>query len=650
MKFPSLIKFMTMLGIVGIAFVGCDDDDNPMSSNNQQSSIRVIHGSYDAPAVDIRLDGAVAVPNLAYGVSSGYASVTSGSRRITVTPTGQSAPVVIDATVPLNPTQDYTVVAIDQLSSISPLVLEDDRTPSATQARVRFVHASPDAPTVDIKLNSGSGPAVFSNTAFGEFKDYVNVTGQAYTFVVTGAGSTAEVVTFAPVTLTNGTVYTVVAQGTLDDQDAVPFRVRVYVDNGAGDQFVDLTATAAPTANVRVVHTSFDAPAVDVKVDGTNALTNLAYGASSGYADINAGTRNITVTPTGAAAPVVIDVDLDLTANTDYTVFAVNELANIDAIFAVDARTPNATQAKVRFVHASPDAPAVDIKLNDGSGPAVFTNASFKDITAYTTVAAGSYTFAVTGSGSSDEVVIFEPVTVQAGTVYTVVAHGTLDAADAYPFAVRVFVDNDPGSAFVDLVAETSEVMVIHASPDAPAVDLIVDGATAGSGLTFPNNTGYLDVASGVRNIKVAATADNNIVAIDANVGFDPMTSYSVFAVGELATIEPLVLEDNLTSPASGFAHVRFVHLSPDAPAVDIAQTGGGVVFSNVAFKGSIDFTPLPAATYDLEVRVAGTSNVVLSLPGIALEDGKIYTVFARGFVGGSGDQALNAQIVVNAQ
>ena len=56
--------------------VGCSEDDNdPVAPTPQNSKIRVIHTSYDAPAVDIRVDGTVAVSNLAYGESSGYAEV-----------------------------------------------------------------------------------------------------------------------------------------------------------------------------------------------------------------------------------------------------------------------------------------------------------------------------------------------------------------------------------------------------------------------------------------------------------------------------------------------------------------------------------------------------------------------------------------------
>ena len=192
-----------------------------------------------------------------------------------------------------------------------------------------------------------------------------------------------------------------------------------------------------------------------------------------------------------------------------------------------------------------------------------------------------------------------------------------------------------------------SLVKVVHASPDAPGVDLLVDNAVAGTNLTFPNNTGYLTVPSGTRNVKVNVTGTMTTV-IEANVPFMQDRNYSVFAVNSVANIEPLLIEDDLTAPVSGKAHVRFIHLSPDAPAVDITLTDGTVVFGNRAFKDFTAFTPLDAGTYDLQVRVAGTTTVALDLPGITVESGKIYTVFAKGFLSGSGTQALGAQIILN--
>ena len=193
-----------------------------------------------------------------------------------------------------------------------------------------------------------------------------------------------------------------------------------------------------------------------------------------------------------------------------------------------------------------------------------------------------------------------------------------------------------------------ANVMVVHASPNAPAVDLLVDNVVAGSGLAFPSNTAYLPVDAGSRNVKVNVAGTSTTV-INADLPLTASTNYTVFAVDSVSKISTVVLTDNLAAPAAGKAHVRFVHLSPNAPAVNITLTNGTIVFGNRAFKLGTDFTPLDAGTYDLQVRDAATNNaVVLNLPGITLVAGKIYTVFAKGFLGGAGAQALGAQIIVN--
>jgi hypothetical protein len=194
-----------------------------------------------------------------------------------------------------------------------------------------------------------------------------------------------------------------------------------------------------------------------------------------------------------------------------------------------------------------------------------------------------------------------------------------------------------------------AKVMVAHASPNAPAVDLLIDNTKINTtGLAFPSNTGYLTVEAGKRNIKVTASGTMTSV-IAADLDFTKDKNYSIFAVDSLSKISALVLTDDLTAPAAGKAHVRFVHLSPNAPAVDVAvASSGAVVFGNKKFKESTNYTPLDAGDYNLDVRVAGTSTVALVLPKITLEAGKIYTVFAKGFLGGTGVQALGAEIIVN--
>lgn len=192
------------------------------------------------------------------------------------------------------------------------------------------------------------------------------------------------------------------------------------------------------------------------------------------------------------------------------------------------------------------------------------------------------------------------------------------------------------------LAAGPARVRVVHASPDAPAVDVWVnDAIIAFSNAPFKGITDYAELDAGTYNVKVVPAGAMEPVVIEADLDLAADTDYTVVAVGQLAAIEPLVLLDNNSMPAAGKAHVRFVHASPDAPAVDIAVKGGPALFSNVAFKGVGDYLPVDAGTYDLEVRLAGTDTVALSVPGVALADQTVYTVFAMGLAGG--EPALQA-------
>jgi hypothetical protein len=198
-----------------------------------------------------------------------------------------------------------------------------------------------------------------------------------------------------------------------------------------------------------------------------------------------------------------------------------------------------------------------------------------------------------------------------------------------------------------------ARVMVVHASPNAPAVDVRVNNTVALSNVAYPANSSYTNINAGSTNFKVSPTGSTNYV-IDATVDLKSNMNYSVFAIDSVAEIKAAVVMDDLTTPAAGKAHVRFFHFSPNAPAVDIAVTGGPVVFSNRMFNDQStnaslsNFTPLDAGTYNLEVRLAGTNTVVLALPNVTLTAGKIYTVFAKGFAGVTGMQALGAQVIVN--
>ena len=182
----------------------------------------------------------------------------------------------------------------------------------------------------------------------------------------------------------------------------------------------------------------------------------------------------------------------------------------------------------------------------------------------------------------------------------------------------------------------SGRVRIMHASPDAPAVDIFVDGQKAVTALAFPSNTGYVSLPAGPHDVTVFASPSDGsgTPVLTATLQVAAGKDYTVLAVGRLAdsTLSLLPLEDNNSTPAAGNAHVRLIHASPDAPAVDVVVAGTNTkVFSNVAFKGVGAYTPVPAGTYNLDVKVASGGQTVKSITGLALSDRTVYTVVATG-------------------
>lgn len=195
--------------------------------------------------------------------------------------------------------------------------------------------------------------------------------------------------------------------------------------------------------------------------------------------------------------------------------------------------------------------------------------------------------------------------------------------------------------------SEAAWVRIVHASPDAPAVDIWVNGEVAISGLAFGEATDYVELPGGDYDVAVTPEgAGAEDAVIEATLTLENGMAYTVAAVGQVAEIEPLVLSDDLTAPADGTAHVRVVHASPDAPAVDVAVAGGPVLIENLEFKADSGYLPVDAMSYDLEVRPTGTEDVAIDIAGFNAEAGTVYTVMAIGL---AGDGSLTVLPLVDA-
>jgi hypothetical protein len=112
-----------------------------------------------------------------------------------------------------------------------------------------------------------------------------------------------------------------------------------------------------------------------------------------------------------------------------------------------DDSTPVSDKAKVRVIHLSPDAPAVDVVVLAGGAIAArpVTNLAYPTATATSLqLDPGTYTLAVVPAGASTPVLptaVGVPVTLAAGDVKTIAAVGALNATNGQSFRFVVLDD-----------------------------------------------------------------------------------------------------------------------------------------------------------------------------------------------------------------
>merc|ERR1712054_259514 len=197
--------------------------------------------------------------------------------------------------------------------------------------------------------------------------------------------------------------------------------------------------------------------------------------------------------------------------------------------------------------------------------------------------------------------------------------------------------------AVAALAAQNAQVRVAHASPDAPPVDILVNGSKAVSSLAFTNITGYLSLSAPAMYNFPAVLEGTGTKVFETVEEVKSNTPYTVAAINKVKKIQADVLQDSTKIPADEKCLVRFVHFSPDAPAVNVLS-GKSTLFSNVEYKGVTKYTSLDKGKYDLAVQVSSSKKTVLALNGVEFKAGKIYSIFAEGLVADDSLQAVMAE------
>lgn len=399
-----------------------------------------------------------------------------------------------------------------------------------------------------------------------------------------------------------------------------------------------------PQSKLRVIHASPDAPAVNVNGNGLLLATGLDYAQGTRLFDIPAGTATLRVDaqlPGNTTSTVIGPAALTLTANTDYTALAVGRTASIEPLVISQPSTAVPTgQIRLRVVHAAPAAPSVDVYLTaPGADLALSSPAgtlAFKQALGPVEVVAGSYQVRITAAGNRSAVV-FDSGTLPlaAGSNLLVAA---LENTDTGTSPVKLLVHDGTSGSIVRNAGTPAALRVVHASPNAPAVDVVANnnfGAPLVSNLAFPQATGFLNVPPATYNVKVTATGTTTAV-INADLPLQAAVKYTVLAVNRLASIEPLIATDDARRIITA-SKVRIIHASPTAAAVDIYVTAPGAsiasispTLANVAFKANTGFLQLAPGSYSVTVTPAGSKTAAIGPANITVNAGGVYTVVAR--------------------
>ena len=425
---------------------------------------------------------------------------------------------------------------------------------------------------------------------------------------------------------------------------------------------------------LRALHASPDAPAVNIRVNGAQALGAVDYAQGSGFLPVMESTRVQVeaIVPGGNA--IVIDENLSLQFSTDYTVIAAGEVADpVDALLISNpSDTPIAPGSfRAQVVHAAPGAPPVDVYVTE-PGASLANSATlndsplaFEQFTARAELATGSYQIRVTLAGNAGAVVYDS---------------GTLQLPAAADLLIAAVANTGPGASPIQLVALDGEsanllrdaatpasVVAVHASPDAPAVDLLADddatatveSLTLARNVYFPNACRIDSVpAPGSYGLSVTATGNPGVVALQFDLAPQKADVFTAIVTGYLSgtpAIRPIALATNVRSVVTE-ARLRITHASPGTGAVDLYLLADGAdlnaattSFAAVPFGADTGVLSIAPGSYDIYVTPAGNRGVVaIEVQDFTLSGGEVLDVIARDALTNGSEGPLPQLIVVD--
>ena len=156
------------------------------------------------------------------------------------------------------------------------------------------------------------------------------------------------------------------------------------------------------------------------------------------------------------------------------------------------------------------------------------------------------------------------------------------------------------------------DIRILHASADAPNVDVLLNNDRVLTNVAFKQGSGFLSVPTQSYRVRVEGRLPGgNVTVIDVpSLALGINQQYTVVALGNVAAIEPLVLSRTRSAIPAGSVRAQVLHAAPNAPRVDVFVTTPGANLAATAplgtfsFKESLGPVDVPAGNYQIRCAV----------------------------------------------
>ena len=369
--------------------------------------------------------------------------------------------------------------------------------------------------------------------------------------------------------------------------------------------------------------------------DPTVQISSVAFGTASSYKGFDSGATNLYTVGLTSGSSTLFSTSYNLTANTNYTLIMFGTAGTPGGLLVADTTTsPNNGYFQIRPIHAAVGSALLDFYVTPvgtdiNSTAASFNSFNISGVGAFLQFLAGDYQLRVTPANS--KIVIYDSgkVTFSAGTIASAVIY-TTGSGSLVNLQTMV---QDSANTVTPVANLLSQFKVTHASPNSGAFNVLVDGVSKFSNVPYKGTSSYLPITAGTRNLGLQPVASPGSITAASNVNFSGGNDFSVVAVGNAGAVNMLVLQDNNLPPSAGYAKVRFVNASPDAPPLDV-QVNFVTYVSGLAQNAAstyVQFLENTLPGYTMTVSITGSATPALVIPGVLLTAGKTYTLYIVG-------------------